>query len=54
MIVSEGQATQELHKFIDDCDGDLLAAIYEYVFAHVTNAVWDDAENHIEADHDNR
>ncbi len=50
MIVSEKQATQELHKFIDECDGDTLAAIYECIFAHVTHATWSDAENGIEAD----
>ena len=47
MKISEKQATQELHDFIEDCRGDELASLYGYVFGR-GEATWNEAEDIIE------
>lgn len=43
--ITEKQACEVLHRFIDECDGDILAALYEHCFAKVVTALHvDDGE----------
>jgi hypothetical protein len=40
--ISVDKAYERIHKFIQDCDGDSLAAVFEYVFADVEDAIYED------------
>lgn len=41
MKITAEDAAIELYELIRDCDGDTLAALYEYAFGAVENAVYD-------------
>ena len=41
-------AAYELHEFIDDCEGDTLAALYECAFGRVESATFNDESNTID------
>jgi hypothetical protein len=40
--ITTNEAVSALKSLIDDCDGDTLTALYEYAFANVENAVYDE------------
>lgn len=40
--IATDKAYEAIHAFIKDCDGDSLAAVYEYVFSHVEDAIYED------------
>ena len=49
MIIPEKEATKELHQFIEDCNGDQLAALYAHIFSHLDNVTWNEKRDWIEA-----
>ncbi len=50
--ISQEEATEKLIEFIESCDGDLLATIFEYAFAAVSNAEYDEENDQIIYDKD--
>ncbi|MHA2265309.1 MAG: hypothetical protein ACXAEN_23210 [Candidatus Thorarchaeota archaeon] len=40
--ITTNEAVSALKSLIDDCDGDTLTALYEYAFANVENAIFND------------
>lgn len=42
MNIKSFDAALALNQFIDECDGDTLAAIYEHTFARIEHAHYDE------------
>ncbi len=44
-------AAREIKDFIDECDMDTLAAVYQYCFAAVSECFYDDGQDCLEVEY---
>ena len=50
-VIYTETAAREIKDFVDDCDGDTLAAVYQYCFASISSCVYDDGGDNLEVEY---